>query len=129
MSIINIKQAAILHGSSLVLGFLLAVIVVRPVGDHHVFRGKTAEIEEMRFCSMMRYLDAPVMFVKLDLSVIILCDHLHILWLYISGKQKIQLAVAGTVAGNGPVFPHSPEVPEILLLPVIHEISFPVFPG
>ena len=44
---------------------------------------------------MMRYLDAPVMFVKLDLSVIILCDHLHILWLYISGKQKIQLAVAG----------------------------------
>ena len=90
MSIINIKQAAILHGSSLVLGFLLAVIVVRPVGDHHVFRGKTAEIEEMRFCSMMRYLDAPVMFVKLDLSVIILCDHLHILWLYISGEQKVQ---------------------------------------
>ena len=97
MSIINIKQAAILHGSSLVLGFLLAVIVVRPVGDHHVFRGKTAEIEEMRFCSMMRYLDAPVMFVKLDLSVIILCDHLHILWLYISGEQKVQFAVNGVL--------------------------------
>ena len=97
MSIINIKQAAILHGSSLVLGFLLAVIVVRPVGDHHVFRGKTAEIEEMRFCSMMRYLDAPVMFVKLDLSVIIFCDHLQILRLHISCEQKVQLAVNGVL--------------------------------
>ena len=46
---------------------------------------------------MMRYLDAPVMFVKLDLSVIILCDHLHILWLNISGEQKVQFAVNGVL--------------------------------
>ena len=97
MSIINIKQAAILHGSSLVLGFLLAVIIVGPVGDHHVFRGKNAEIEEMRFCSMMRYLDAPVMFMELDLSVIIFCDHLQILRLHISCEQKVQLAVNGVL--------------------------------
>ena len=41
----------------------------------------------------MRYLDAPVMLVERDLSIVIFHDHLHILWLHISGKQKVQFAV------------------------------------
>ena len=93
MCIINIKQTAVLHGCTLILGFFLAVIVVGSIWDHHIFRGKSAEIEEMGFCSVMRYLDAPVMLVERDLSIVIFHDHLHILWLHISGKQKVQFAV------------------------------------
>lgn len=93
MGIIDIKQAAVLHGCTLILGFFLAVIVVGSIWDHHIFRGKSAEIEEMGFSSVMRYLDAPVMLVKRDPSIVIFHDHLHILWLHISGKQKVQFAV------------------------------------
>ena len=76
-------------------GFLFAVIIVRSVGDHHVLRGKTAEVKEMGFCSMMRYLDTPVMLMKRNLSIVVLYNHLHILWLYVTGKQKVQFTIAG----------------------------------
>ena len=78
---------------------------------------------------MMWYLDTPVMLMKGNPAIIVFCDHPHVLWLYISGEQKVQFAVngGGTDAENAPVFPHFPEVPEILRLPVIHGISFPAF--
>ena len=44
---------------------------------------------------MMWYLDTPVMLMKRNPPIIVFCDHPHVLWLYISGKQKIQLSVAG----------------------------------
>lgn len=47
VGIIDVKQTAILHGSSLVLGFFLAVVVIGSIWDHHIFRGKSAEIKKV----------------------------------------------------------------------------------
>ena len=44
---------------------------------------------------MMRYLDTPVMLMKRNLSIVVLYNHLHILWLYVTGKQKVQFTIAG----------------------------------
>ena len=80
---------------------------------------------------MMRYLDTPVMLMKRNLSIVVLYNHLHILWLYVTGKQKVQFTIAGILECQADLMtelPQFPEVPEILLSPVIHGISFPAFP-
>ena len=84
---------------------------------------------------MMRYLDTPVMLMKRNLSIVVLYNHLHILWLYVTGKQKVQFTIAGILECQADLMTELPQGMPLFfrtfqkcLTPVIHGISFPAFP-